>query len=205
MTDITQVFLYREPAAGGGFSVLRDGIANNNRFALNTEEDLEKGDKLYLRIVTTTAGFPFSIETWTVSALNKDTGHLATGAGTSEMADDKARFLVPEYREISVSLASSGDFTAGTLLLTKIGRVVTVQSTGALSHSLSDNPVSSSGVIPADFRPQANAYNTYYSDTSSSKSLRIFTTGTVETIYQDDTAGVSGTTSTVPVTLTYTV
>jgi hypothetical protein len=91
MTNITQVFLYREPAAGGGFSVLRDGIANDNRFALNTEEDLEKGDKLYLRIVTTTAGQPLGIETWTVSALNKDTGHLATGAG---VANDKQYGLV---------------------------------------------------------------------------------------------------------------
>jgi hypothetical protein len=179
------VFLYREPAAGGGFSVLRDGIANDNRFALNTEEDLEKGDKLQLRMVTTTAGQPLGIETWTVSALNKDTGHLATGAGTSEMADDKARFLVPEYREATLDMSGSGDYTSGRIKIIRIGDSITISGLETLDHSSTGNASSASGLIPSWAIPLESYRSLYNKSADVAAIMFVNTDGTLQTIYRN--------------------
>jgi hypothetical protein len=129
----------------------------------------------------------------TISRISDDTGNLPTGAGTSEMADDKARFLVPNYQTYTLSLSSDGaQNMTGDIVFIKIGNTVTYTSDGVISHDSSNTPVSTS-TIPADFRPSSNIYNTYrYSETAGFTAI-INSAGTLSLQYRNETTTVNQT------------
>lgn len=61
-----------------------------------------------------------------------------------------------EYIETTVDMTGVGPFTGGTLHLHKIGKEVTVYSSG-LTHSSASNPIASA-VIPSDYLPDSGAF-----------------------------------------------
>lgn len=61
-----------------------------------------------------------------------------------------------------LSATGSGDFTGGTVLCTRIGRVVTISSSGNLSHSNLSSPSTAVGFIPSTYRPSIGATTVYF-------------------------------------------
>ena len=54
-----------------------------------------------------------------------------------------------------------GDFTGGTVYLSKAGRTVTM-TWGTLNHPSSAGPSSAAGIVPAAYRPVASTYNIFW-------------------------------------------
>lgn len=65
----------------------------------------------------------------------------------------------------TLDLASSGDFTAGTLLVERVGNTVTVTQSGDLTHASATSADSASGFIPSWARPSTTANNQSRGDT----------------------------------------
>lgn len=108
--------------------------------------------------------------TWDIDALRFPSD------GTSEL---------DYYAETTVELDS--DFTGGelTLNLVRVGKQVTISAVGNPTHSSATTSTTSSGLIPAGFRPSASQSNVY--NISGTYLLKVFVTsaGQLETAYYD--------------------
>lgn len=60
------------------------------------------------------------------------------------------------HQSVVVDLTGSGDFTGGTLLVSKVGNQVTISVLTALTHASNSAPGSASGVLPTWARPAGN-------------------------------------------------
>lgn len=58
------------------------------------------------------------------------------------------------YQETTVDLTGNGDFVGGTLLVTKVGRQVTITAIGASTNELSTTASSTPGTVPTWARPE---------------------------------------------------
>jgi hypothetical protein len=65
----------------------------------------------------------------------------------------------------TINLAGSGDFTAGTLLVERVGNLVSVTQKGDLTHSSTTVADSAAGEVPAWARPNSTTNNQSRSDT----------------------------------------
>lgn len=104
-------------------------------------------------------------------------------SGTQGGATATQAGLLNFYATETINLASSGDYTAGTALVTRIGNVVTVSGTGSWSHSSDDSP-ESAAVLPVWARPTTTRVNTYVSNTLVNRII-IFSDGRIATRYKN--------------------
>lgn len=85
-----------------------------------------------------------------------------------------------------------GDFNAGdSIKCVRIGDYVSITSVGVLTHTSATTAISSSGVIPSQFRPTDDTFNTYESQANLYQ-MNVFSDGSVSFQYSDHSgAGVS--------------
>ena len=112
------------------------------------------------------------------------------------------------YATTTVTL--DNEFTGGerTLRLTRIGNVVTITQVGVPIHSSAASRSSSSGLIPAAYRPSADTRNIYGLDTGTPAILqvRISAAGVYQTNYMNSSfANVSLTSTLMRAQITYIV
>lgn len=114
--------------------------------------------------------------------------------------------LLPYYFT-TLDLTGSGSFTAGTILVERIGRTVTITSSANLTHASSGSVSSASGLLPTWARPtSADKYNLYVFTSSDIRAVLAATDGTLTTQYRDYTgAGFSRTSSGDFITISYVV
>lgn len=98
--------------------------------------------------------------------------------------------------QATVSLVSSGGFTAGTLKCVRIGNVVTITATGNITHSSSDIVDSASGVIPSNFRPSSTVQTTFATYGTVQMDVQISSGGTFSIAYTGHNGSPSNQTST---------
>lgn len=95
---------------------------------------------------------------------------------------------VPEiqYEEVTVT----GDFSSFTLYCMKIGKLVTIQSNGVVTHASNSTP-SAAGVVPVGFRPvDFQVEGLYNRDGASLRTIEVNTAGTLSLTYSDYTGAV---------------
>lgn len=132
--------------------------------------------------------------------------HIANSVGVVGVqgASSVEDGLLSRYQTTSVVLTNDGTSNInGTLLLTRIGNVVTVASDGLLTHGSSATPSSSTSAIPSDYIPSNASSNTYYHDTTAARTLTIYNDGSFTLLYRDDTVAPADTGSGAGVTITY--
>jgi len=118
-----------------------------------------------------------------------DASKITTGTLSSDRlakstsADATEQYLVPEYREATINVATdpnNGVFNAGTLKIVKVGKTVTITGSDVLT---SQNAVaafqSDDGLIPSWARPAADVTVVYYSDTSKTFRVTVSDVGQV--------------------------
>ncbi len=92
----------------------------------------------------------------------------------------------------------------GTIKFVRIGDAVTYTSDGPVTHDSAHSPASTS-VIPADFRPSSNVYNTIkYSETAGLTAI-VQSTGVLEIQYRDETSTVNENGTSVAVSGSYVI
>lgn len=84
----------------------------------------------------------------------------------------------------TIDMTGSGDFTGGTIYVSKVGRSVTI-SWANLNHPGSSHPFSAVGAIPAAYLPITTANNGYYQGVNASRMATIGTNGQVDFFYYD--------------------
>lgn len=97
-----------------------------------------------------------------------------------------------EGQTTSISLAGHGDFTAGTLYITKVGRSVTIHMVGVV-HSAAWNPTSDA-ILAAEYRPIGDHQTCYYYDTGNGRNLIVYTDGRIRYTYFDTSGSFTATT-----------
>lgn len=104
--------------------------------------------------------------------------------------------------------APSGDFVSGGLKISKAGNTVTISnnvSGSGFSHSSNQSPDSLNGLVPAEFRPQQNAFNAYYNTFGDYRTILVNTDGRISFFYSDSSGNPVAKTSTGGFTISYTV
>lgn len=107
--------------------------------------------------------------------------------------------IVSGYEESVADLG--GDFDAGmSVRCVRAENWVIITATSLLTHTSLSNPSSTTGVIPAQFRPSVNVDNMFTSTTSGIEQVRIDTNGQLDLTYFDwtGTAAANTTTSVAP-------
>lgn len=103
--------------------------------------------------------------------------------------------------------AADNSFTVGSFVFTKVGNVVTITADGALTHSSSATPTTSSGFLPAAYRPSGGTVATIFSYTAAVISaIEVQTDGTIGLVYRNYSGNGTVQTSSVNIpTISYTL
>ncbi len=93
---------------------------------------------------------------------------------------------LPDRRAV-IDVTGSGDFTAGTLIVTRAGRIVTItdDSGDQVTFSSASTPTSASGLIPTWARPNTQKINDYSFSASQVFRITVDSSGTVEFSFVD--------------------
>lgn len=111
----------------------------------------------------------------------------------------------PLYSETTIP-ALNGDFTAGSLKLSKTGNTVTITAKSSITHSLLATATSNTGLIPAEYRPTSFDVSTLTAILPSNVvRWRILTSGAIQAQYRDWTGATYATTTGAPFTVTYVI
>ena len=99
----------------------------------------------------------------------------------SDVADDTKQYLLMRYQKDTV--AADNNFSSGNFICSRVGDVVTITTDGSMSHSSASQPATSSGLIPADYRPTSTTDSTYYNDSGVVAKMSVASNGTVTLRY----------------------
>lgn len=201
---LVQIYVNRGSGLAQERIMERQGSAS---FALggNSSVKLAAGDSFSIRFNSSRTGInSTSANTWIeIEQRSDETGQGLVGAGTSEMADDKARYLLPRYQTTTIP-AVSGSFTAGTVTFVRIGNVVTVTSLGLNWAGSTANPRAAAGFVPIDYRATSGPlYATQYHDATSAVTTETFTDGRIGFAHRDDAGSVARTNTGIEICMTY--
>jgi hypothetical protein len=75
------------------------------------------------------------------------------------MASSEGAGLISFYNEATIDLTGSGDFTGGSLKISRMGSKVMISNISALTFPSESNPTSTAGLIPSWARPVINQSN----------------------------------------------
>jgi hypothetical protein len=105
--------------------------------------------------------------------------------------------LVPSlfFRTEEIDLASSGDFTAGTLRVSRVGSQVQISIINSLTFSSNNNPASATGVIPEWARPTETKTNIGFHSSSVQRMIDVRSTGQLLFEFRDHSGTLSAQTS----------
>ena len=119
-----------------------------------------------------------------------------------EMKAGQVISQVTYQNEAIINLAGSGNFTGGSIKVSRVGNNVTITTPIEITHASLTAPTSASGVIPSWARPQTQVYNAYLANSASGDLRNIIARpdGTVVLVYDASRTGTGG----LP-TITYTV
>ena len=103
-----------------------------------------------------------------------------------------------------INLAGSGNFTGGSIRVSKVGKSVTISYISALTHASLSQPASAVGVIPEWARPEVDQSNTYTNSASAIRRVIISSTGQLTAEHRNYSGTLDATTISAP-TISYTV
>lgn len=79
--------------------------------------------------------------------------------------------------EATISLAGSGDFTGGSIKVSRVGNTVTISNLSNLTFASGSLPASAAGAIPSWARPPIRRWNVYYNGSDEIYALSVIDTG----------------------------
>jgi len=115
----------------------------------------------------------------------------AFGFGTATA--DRAGLVSREQTE---TVAADSGYTGGNVVCQRVGSAVTITCDQALTHASASSVTSSSGLIPADYRPSDDIYQVYLCNATDIYLIGILANGTVTTVYRDYSGTLAAKTST---------
>lgn len=138
-----------------------------------------------------------------IEGFSSDAAFLAAIPKASE--NSAGTLSYERYEELDVT--GSGDLTGGTLLISRIGRMVTIQSKTELTHANGSNRSTATGFIPEWARPSTSSVGNAYIMTSSQlQEVIIDTLGQLYLLYYNSSFAASNRTTSGPyLTITYIV
>lgn len=111
---------------------------------------------------------------------------------------------IPVEREAIIDLAGSGDFTGGSIRVSKTGKKIVISSISSITYSSSANPQSAVGIIPDWARPEQTQENVHRQSTVLSMT-RVTNTGRFEFDIRTEALVPFSSTSMPTCTISYTV
>jgi archaellin len=151
-----------------------------------------------------TESFEGVVEEATAAEMTAGTGGKFPDAATVKGFVDDTLGDYATYSEVTVP-SLNGDFTAGSLKISKIGNTVTVTATGQINHASLSLASSASGLIPSGYRPVYEAGTVSSSFSSNTKYWRIQTDGALSVINYDWAGSLFATTFGGGFTITYVI
>lgn len=112
-----------------------------------------------------------------------------------------------EFQNIleNISLASSGDFTTGDIKVSRVGRIVTIETIGTLSFTSDVNPVSGLGILPPWATPTDSRLNLPLMNASNVTYFAARSDGAVEAAFRNWAGTLQANTATASLYTTFTV
>lgn len=92
--------------------------------------------------------------------------------------------ILPTWREV-IDLTSSGDFTGGKILVTRVGDQVTVDMIDDATHASSSSVSSAAGLIPSWAVPDESKANVYSSTSARVFRVAVLNNGSLSVQYRD--------------------
>jgi hypothetical protein len=80
---------------------------------------------------------------------------------------------IPQRFDATLNMAGSGQFTVGTLRVSRLGNKVLVNSVGTPAHNSGGGSIISGIIIPVWARPDQSVWNTYYTWSSSDRKYSV--------------------------------
>ena len=121
------------------------------------------------------------------NVVTRGTGNKLENGNGVEFADldDKASLsMFPD--PVTIDLSNDDNFSAGTLVLERLGNIVHMTIFGNITHSSTDSVTTDSAVIPSDWRPTDEAGRNVYFGFEDQAEVTVGTDGTVRFRYSDD-------------------
>jgi len=112
--------------------------------------------------------------------------------------------VLPFYETYSMPAVDTGVFLTGTITFTRIGKLVTL-STTLMTHSAGSTITSGAGVVPERFRPSDDVSTCYIYDDFQGRTISVYTTGSIQIFYRNESSGVPNATTGKGIVITYTV
>jgi hypothetical protein len=111
---------------------------------------------------------------------------------------------VPIYRTETINLTGVGDFTSGSVIVTKIGSSIILTQGDPISHA-STNAITATEIIPEWARPANDLQNVHFFSASYIKKVNVTSGGDMVVDYRTHAGGASADTSTGGITVSYNV
>jgi len=208
--DVDQAALNTEVAAGlvnipntleldTGY--LQIGLFSDTKTFFRFDGHISSDDVTYYPILTSAVllAAPLPVDQGGTGGNTQALARTGLGLGTAAVKD---------YVEQNATITGSGNFTSGVVKFSKVGRMVTISSSGAMTHSSLSNANSASGFVPAAYRPAINEFNVYYMQETPKliAMVQIAADGTLNVQYLDFTGtAVNSSTTVAPINISYNV
>ena len=129
----------------------------------------------------------------------------ATGLPTSQIASSDQQFLVPEYREVDLTL--DGSYTGGirNLKVTRVGRTISVSCDGNATHSSATSASTSTSFLPSWAIPVGEKFACNYAVNGTEQVTVIRLDGSLDTFYTSGGSPSSQAATIVPINISYTI
>lgn len=118
--------------------------------------------------------------------------------------DLASRVNIPITQEQTISLASSGNFTGGSIRVARAGSLVTINAIDDITFASASAPASAAGVIPEWARPLNSQNNVSITSTSQNITVSVNSAGTLAFAIRDWAGATSNATTARP-SISYTV
>lgn len=105
----------------------------------------------------------------------------------------------------TVTKALDNNYSSGNIRITRVGNVVTIAADGTGAHASGSGAITSTGVIPSWGQPGTNLRNCDYYDSTVSQTSVAYSDGKVQTLYYDESSGITRTSMATPLTMSYTI
>jgi hypothetical protein len=213
-TQVVLLAIYKTPAGGSASVYSRSsythpytGATNLKSVSISDTVDLDAGDSIDIRAYQNTgSGLTIYNSQGDYNYVSITELTAAPHAAMFNNATSTRAGLVSAEESGSVSLASSGDFTAGTLFYSRLGKQVTLTTDTDITFASNAAPASAAAVLPSSIRPGATTYNVCYADGSAVWIFKAQADGTIAVTFRD-WAGSTSARTTIPVgvSITYTL
>ena len=187
---------------GGGYSAIGSGYSTAEGTGnVSFERTLSQGDKV--KVVARVASGSDTVTNAHFSVV-RISDYSARAAGLPVAGDGKLG--VVEGDNDTVDLTGVGSFLTGTLTFSKRGDQIICRAEN-LTWASSGTPSSGPGVIPAEFRPTVNSFESTVSTFGSGNVilLQVFADGTFSAVSRDWSGGVVAATTTNDASISYLV